>query len=236
MLTPLATRLAQDELMDDADLDAGEYARVLRDLARANRLTLAGRPTLAFLDAVIAQHPARTEPLRILDVGFGDGDMLRRIAKWARRRGVTVDLVGIDLNAKSAAVAKAATPGDMPIVYHTGDYRNLANEHWDIILSSLVTHHMSDGERTEFLTFMAKHATLGWMVNDLHRHRLALIGFALLSHICMWHPIVRHDGQVSVARSFRPADWHAMLAQTGLTRVAKVDRYFPFRLCVIAHR
>ncbi len=221
--------------MDAADLDAAEYALVLRDLARANFATLAGRPTLAFLNDVIKRHPSRTKALRILDVGFGDGDMLRRIARWASRHGIAVDLVGIDLNSKSAPIAMTATPTDMPITYRTGDYRDLGNEPWDIILSSLVTHHMTDDERITFLTFMTDHARLGWMVNDLHRHRVALIGFAVLSHVAMWHPIVRHDGQVSVARSFRPAEWHDMLVQAGVSHSAKIQRYFPFRLCVTAH-
>jgi hypothetical protein len=31
-----------------------------------------------------------------------------------------------------------------------------------------------------------------------------------------WHRIVRYDGTVSIARSFRKADWETYLAQAGL--------------------
>ena len=48
---------------------------------------------------------------RLLDVGFGHGDMLRAIARWARRRGIAVDLVGVDLNPKSEAAARAVDAG-----------------------------------------------------------------------------------------------------------------------------
>ena len=49
----------------------------LRDLAVVNRLTMAHRPVMNWLDRLPAPHPAR--PLKIVDVGCGYGDMLRRI-------------------------------------------------------------------------------------------------------------------------------------------------------------
>ena len=127
--------------MDDPALDPATYDLVLRDLSRVNRWTLAARPTLGFLRRAAAGMPA----FRLLDVGFGHGDMLRRIARWARRRNVAVDLIGVDLNPGSAAVARAATPTAWPIEYRTGDYRDVAGP-LDFVVSSLVAHHMTDAE------------------------------------------------------------------------------------------
>ena len=79
----LAVRAQAEERMDDPALDAATYAAVLRDLARVNRATMAARPTLNFLARAIGNRRA----FRLLDVGFGDGDMLRRIARWSTRRG-----------------------------------------------------------------------------------------------------------------------------------------------------
>lgn len=220
-------RIDAQELMDADDLDAATYAAVVGDLARVNTATLAARPTLAFLARAAAKQPH----LRILDVGFGHGDMLRRIARWAARRGAAVELTGVDLNPRSEPAARAHTPPDLAIRYVTGDYADLGTEPWDCIVSSLVAHHMTRPQLVAFLRFMNVHAKVGWLVNDLHRHRFAFHGFPLLATLARWHPIVRHDGRLSIARSYRPAEWPPLLAEAGVSD-ALIFRAFPFRLCV----
>ncbi|MBW6524265.1 methyltransferase domain-containing protein [Sphingomonas sp. RHCKR47] len=212
--------------MDADDLPADTYAAVVRDLAQVNVVTMAARPTLAFL----AAHTRPGGHYRLLDVGYGDGDMLRRIARWGARRGITFDLVGIDLNPRSEAAARADTPAAVAIDYRTGDYADLAGEHWDFIVSSLVAHHMTTDQLVAFLRFMAAHAQAGWLINDLHRHRFAYAGWPLLARLFGWHDIVRHDGHLSIARSYRPDEWQPLLSQAGVD--ARVFPAFPFRLCV----
>jgi SAM-dependent methyltransferase len=222
----LRVRAEAEELMDAPDLDPATYAAVLRDLAKVNTATLAARPTLAFLDRL----PATNRPLRVLDVGFGDGDMLRRIARWAARRGRAVALAGVDLNPNSAPAARADTPAALGIDYRIGDYADLAGEGWDAVISSLVAHHMTRAQLVAFLRFMDEQARLGWLVNDLHRHGFAYHGYPLLARLAGWHPIVRHDGRLSIARSYRPGEWAPILAEAGVG--GRVFRAFPFRLCV----
>jgi 2-polyprenyl-3-methyl-5-hydroxy-6-metoxy-1,4-benzoquinol methylase len=223
----LAERATADELMDDPALDAGTYTRVLHDLARVNTITMARRPTLSFLERAVGKR----RNFKLLDVGFGDGDMLRSIARWARKRGISAQLVGVDLNTRSVAAAREATPADLTIDYRAGDYANLAGEGWDCVVSSLVAHHMTRPQLVAFLRFMDREARAGWLVNDLHRHAFAYTGWPLLAGLMRWHPIVRHDGHLSIARSYRPEEWQPLLAETGIEG-ARVSRVFPFRLCV----
>ncbi|HEU0045491.1 methyltransferase domain-containing protein [Sphingomonas sp.] len=223
----LAVRAEAEELMDADDLPPSVYEAVVGDLAKVNAVTLAARPTLAFLSRAARRHRS----LRILDVGFGDGDMLRRIARWAGRRGVTVELAGVDLNPRSELAARVHTPATLPIRWVTGDYADLAGERWDCVISSLVAHHMTHGQLVAFLRWMDAHARVGWLINDLHRHGFAYRGYPLLAALARWHPIVRHDGRLSIARSYRPAEWPPILAEADITG-AQVRRVFPFRLCV----
>jgi 2-polyprenyl-3-methyl-5-hydroxy-6-metoxy-1,4-benzoquinol methylase len=224
----LSARIRKDEQMDDPELDPAVYAAVLKDLARVNAWTFTHHATLAFLADAARGMPA----FRLLDVGFGQGDMLRAIAAWARKRDIAVDLIGVDLNPNSAAVARAATPAALPIDYRTGDYAD-ADGPFDFIVSSLVAHHMTDDQLDAFLHFMEASAARGWLVNDLHRLGLSYYGFGLLARAIRAHRIVREDGQTSIARSFRPADWAAILKRAGLAAgTARVVRRFPFRLCV----
>lgn len=227
-MTSLALRARAEEQMDDPALDPDVYAQVLRDLARVNKVTLAPRPTLDFL----RRAAAGMERFRLLDIGFGHGDMLRRIARWTRRRGVEVELIGVDLNPRSQRIARAATPAGLAIEYRTGDYREV-EEPLDFVVSSLVAHHMSEAELIHFLRFMEEQAGRGWLINDLHRHAFAFHTYPLLARVLGVHRIVREDGRLSIARAFRPGDWRALLAQAGVpVGAARIVRRFPFRLCV----
>jgi len=221
----LAVRALAEEQMDAEDLSATEYAAIIGDLAKANWWTMAARPTLSFV-----KRATKERPFRLLDVGFGHGDMLRTIARWAEKRGQTCELVGVDLNPRSEPAARAATPPHLPIRYVTGDYVELAGEPWDLIVSSLVAHHMTHAQLIAFLRFMDATARMGWLINDLHRHPLSHFGFPILARIMGWHRIVREDGTLSIARSYRPAEWPPILEEAGMT--ARVYRAFPFRLCV----
>ncbi len=251
----LAARAIAEEQMDAPDLPADVYRQVLTDLAKVNRTTFSSRPTLSFLNRALKQFPGEgrgpvtTGPIldpglrrgtsvshrhfRLLDVGFGQGDMLRAIARWAGKRGIQADLIGVDLNPNSEIMAREATEPGVPIRYLTGDYRDQAGGGWDFIVSSFVAHHMTPRQLDDFLRFMEAESAIGWMVNDLHRHAFAYYGFPLLARIAGWHRIVREDGQLSIARSFRPPEWQALLATAGLEKSgAQVVRRFPFRLCV----
>ena len=223
----LGERSHAEERMDDPSLDPTTYRAVLSDLAKVNTVTLARRPTLRFLERAVQNR----QRFRLLDVGYGDGDMLRAIARWAHGRGIDARLVGIDLNLRSEAIASEHTSQGMAIDYRTGDYADLAGESWDFIISSLVAHHMTRDQLLAFLQFMEANAALGWFVNDLHRHWLAYLGYPALAGIARWHPIVRQDGRTSIARSFRPAEWQELLADAAVDE-AVVERFFPFRLCV----
>lgn len=217
--------------MDTEPVSAADFAACLADLEAVNRLTLAARPTLAFLARLTAGWPAGAE-LRLVDAGSGQGGMLRRIHAWATRRGLVPRLTGIDLNPHATAAARAATPPGMAIEWVTADiFDASAGLAPHVITSALFAHHLDDKALVRFLGWMEASASHGWFVNDLHRHWFAHHGFALLAAAMRWHRFVRHDGPLSVARAFTRADWERLLAAARI-RDATVSWHLPFRLCV----
>ena len=219
--------------MDDPAVDEATFRACLTDLAAVNGWTLARPPTLAWLAQATRDLP-RGSRFTLVDVGYGQGDMLRAIHRWATRKGLVPELIGIDLSPSSETSAKAATPAAMAIDYRTGDVFDARFERApDFIVSSLVAHHMADDQLVTFLRWMEATAKKGWFVNDLHRHVVAYHGFRALSVVMRWHAFVRHDGPLSVARAFRRDDWERLIARAGLDRAAIDLRWkLPFRLCV----
>ncbi|MBI2254402.1 MAG: methyltransferase domain-containing protein [Proteobacteria bacterium] len=222
-----AQRNDLSELMDTESVTPEDFAACLKDLATVNRLTLAMRPTFAWLNRVTRNWPA-DRSLSILDVGYGQGDMLRAIWHWARRRRLKVVLEGVDLNPLSELAARNATPQEMNIRFHTGDVFALQPERcFDVIISSLVTHHLTDAQIVAFIRLMERQTNVGWLINDLHRHAVSYHVFHAWAALAGWHRFVRHDGPVSIARSFRRGDWVRYLGTAGVT--AEITWYVPFR-------
>ncbi len=221
------------ELMDQP-CSFEELRACLRDIARVNRLTLAHRPTLAWLGELIVRLPRAATPLQIIDVGCGYGDSLRRIHTWAAQRGVALELTGIDLNGDAIRAAAAATPAGLGIRWVHGDaFSYEPSNGIDIVLSSLLTHHLAEPEIVRFLSWMEETARLGWFVNDLHRRAFPYRAFRLLTHVVPFHSFVKHDGLVSIRRSFLAEDWQRLcrMARLSLADVA-IREYRPARLCV----
>ncbi|MEI9981220.1 MAG: methyltransferase domain-containing protein [Edaphobacter sp.] len=211
-----------------------ELRACLHDIARVNRLTFAYRPTISWLEEVIAAHSVRSRPLRVVDVGCGYGDMLRQIASWASARSIEVELTGVDLNPDAIRAAREATPAGLGIEWVVGDaLSEVAAKDVDVVACSLLTHHLTDDQIAGLLGWMERTARFGWFVNDLHRRPVPYYFFRLLAPMLWLHPFVRNDGPVSILRSFVVEDWQRLCAAAGFAPgMASIREYRPSRLCV----
>ena len=224
------------ELTEMMDKPCGyeELRACLHDIARVNKLTFAHRPTLGWLDQLVSSTPRQSDPLRIVDVGCGYGDMLRRIDAWALKRGVEVELMGIDLNPDAIRAAREATPRTQRIRWVVGDALSCQAENGvDVVLSTLLTHHLPDSEVVRFLSWMEATAVRGWFINDLHRQPVPYHLFRLWARVSRWHEFVRHDGPVSIRRSFVAEDWKGLCAAAEIAvECVSIREHRPARLCV----
>jgi SAM-dependent methyltransferase len=218
------------ELMD-GDCSYEDFRGCLRSLEQINRWLLGYRPTLAWLKRL---PRGSLDPVHIVDVGCGGGDLLRQIARWARKRGIAVQLAGIDLNPYAARAAAESTPKELGIAWVIGNalaYR--PEKPVDIVVSSLTAHHLEDEEIIALLRWMEATAQIGWFINDLERSKWSCRMFSWVERMVEWHQFVRHDGPASFRRAFREEDWVRLLTAAEVPREAvTVEHWRPGRLCV----
>lgn len=221
------------ELMDEP-CSYEDLRGCLRDLEKVNRVTFGHRPALAWLEQ-FARGEREGDPLHIVDVGCGGGDMLRQIERWAEGRRFAVRLTGIDLNPDAARAAREFTPNRSRIHWITGDAYSFdaKADPVDVVISSLFAHHLSDDGIVSFLGWMERVARRGWLINDLYRNRTPYLGFKVLATAMRWHHFIRYDGPVSIRRAFLPEDWRKYADVAGLSASdVRIFTHWPARLCV----
>ncbi|SES79861.1 methyltransferase domain-containing protein [Hymenobacter actinosclerus] len=217
-MADLRARSEQEELMDDLTLASDELRQNLDELETVNTWLGGYAPVLDALEQLRPRFPAE-RPLRVADLGSGGGDTLRQLARWARRRLVPVELVGIDANAFMLDYAAAKARAYPEISFQQADIfsPDFARQPFDILTASLFCHHFSDAQLVQMLARWQRQAGLAVIVNDLHRHPLAYHSIRWLTRLLGGSRLVRHDAPLSVARAFTRSELKALLAAAGIT-------------------
>jgi len=230
--TPDFRHRAQLTEMMDEPCSRDDLRACLRDISRLNRWFRAHQPLLQWLNGFdSAQLP---QPLRILDVGCGYGDGLRRIERWASARNLAVELTGLDINADAVAIASQATPRASCVHWIAADVFAFAPQTpIHLVISSQFTHHLSEPQIVSFLEWVERRAVLGWFINDLSRAAIPYHFIRTFARLARLHPFVQYDAPASIARAFVSADWQAMCIAANLTAGDfSIQHFKPARLCV----
>jgi SAM-dependent methyltransferase len=229
---PDFTNRAQLTEKMDEPCSRDDLRACLHDIARLNRWFRADRSLLNWLSGLNLTSIA--QPLRILDIGCGNGDGLRRIERWARARDIVVDLIGLDISPDAVAIAAELTPPSSSIQWIASDiFAYVPPRPIHIVASSLLTHHLADDQVIRFLQWMNRHAQIGWFINDLSRAAIPYHFIRIFARLARLHPFVQYDAPVSIARAFVPADWQSLCAAANLTeRDVSIQSVRPGRLCV----
>jgi 2-polyprenyl-3-methyl-5-hydroxy-6-metoxy-1,4-benzoquinol methylase len=230
-------RSTEAELMDTETVSFAEFHQCLRTLEVINILTLAYRPTMRWFKRMLIGTDFR-QPISVLDIGCGGGDMLRQIWKLAKGRKLNLALVGIDLNPWSKQSAEQVTSQNAPIRFETENLFSLdVDRRADFIISSLFTHHLSKSELIRFIRWMDHHATRGWFINDLHRHFLPYFFIKYATRLFFSNRLIKHDAPVSVARAFTAPEWRQYLSEAGIpAERTSIEWFFPFRFGVACRK
>ena len=97
-------RQCESELMDQPGLDTAEHRRALAALRRVNWLSRSV-PELWNELRRLARGCNQRQPLRVLDIACGGGDVAIRLATRARRQGLPITIHGCDISETALTVA-----------------------------------------------------------------------------------------------------------------------------------
>jgi 2-polyprenyl-3-methyl-5-hydroxy-6-metoxy-1,4-benzoquinol methylase len=224
----LRDRVRVPELMDDPALDPKRHAHALAGLRRVNVISRSDAILWSELRP-LAQRLA-PQPLRVLDIATGSGDVpLRLAARFANAR-LPVQISACDISPTAIAQAQAAAHAtNVPIHFFTHDV--LAHplpDEYDAVVCSLFLHHLDPPEAQTILQRMAAASRHIVLVNDLQRSWLGWWAAYIGTRVLTRSPIVHYDGPVSVAAAFTPNEAIQLAAKAGLAH-ATATRRFPWR-------
>lgn len=197
------TRTDKEELMDDFSIGGDLLRDTLDKLENINRWLGGNLMTVKALKKVLKNHPKEQE-LTIADIGCGHGDILRDVAKFGRKNGYKMKLIGMDANPTAIAYANELSAEFPELSFKTEDIFSEAfkNRKFDVVLATLFLHHFKEAKLVSFLGNTLKQTKIGIVVNDLHRHKLAYYLFMLLS-VFIKNNMIIEDGLTSVLRGFK---------------------------------
>ncbi|SDR79019.1 methyltransferase domain-containing protein [Gramella sp. MAR_2010_147] len=198
-------RTDESEIMDDFDLQGQELRRTLKDLENINAWLGGNQVTINGLNKLLK---TKSKPVKIADIGCGNGAILREIADWGKKNDFIFELTGIDANTHAIAIAEELS----------GEYENVSFEsinifseafkkmEFDIILCTLTLHHFKDRQIISLINQLVSQSNLGVVINDLHRNKTAYILFQAFCTVFVNNEIARKDGLTSILRGFKKRD------------------------------
>lgn len=206
MFVDTTYRSTEIEIMDDLDMSGELLNNSLDRIANINKWLGGNKITIDGIKTLVKTQP-NDKTISIIDLGCGNGDILRKIADLGRKNGYKFQLLGIDANQATIDYAIKLSAKYPEITYRKEDVlsKEFENNTYDIALCTLFLHHFDDTKALSIIQTMLENAKIGVVVNDLHRYRLAYYLFKLLT-LFINNQMVKTDGLISILRGFKRKD------------------------------
>ena len=197
-------RTDETEIMDDFALEGEILRDALDKIAKINQLLGGNKLTLQGVQSLMNKVSPNKE-VTIVDIGCGNGDMLRALADYATNNNLNFKLIGIDANQFTINHAKELSKQYQNITYQCEDifddkFKDLK---YDIVLCTLTLHHFKDAEIIKLVSVFNENASIGIVINDLQRSAVAYRLFQVLCFVFRLNKMSKEDGLVSILRGFK---------------------------------
>ncbi len=234
MLFHFSHRSLKPEILDDFELQGNNLAENLKELEWVNRY-LGGYSQLGQALQEVVETQSNQKHWHVADIGCGGGDTLRYLAKKTAAWPQKFRLTGVDANAHAIAYAKSLSEG-LNIGYQKAmlSPELLKAMQADVVLFNLFLHHFKDEEIIEFLSTCQKQG-VKVIITDLERSKLAYFLFNMLTRIIKFSHISRHDGLLSIQKSFTQKDWAYLFHKSNYSRYTVKWRWAFRWVCCLNH-
>jgi 2-polyprenyl-3-methyl-5-hydroxy-6-metoxy-1,4-benzoquinol methylase len=227
-MTDFKRRSLKKEILDQSDIPFKDIERNLKELEWINSHLGGHAVTINGLKNLMGDRKV----ISVCEIGCGGGDNLNAIDQYCKKNNVDVSFTAIDINKDCIAYAKANVISQK-VDFIVSDYSvvHFQKAKPDIIFSSLFCHHFTDDQLVQMLVWMNENASVGFFINDLHRHPLAYHFIKITSKIFSKSYLVKNDAPLSVLRGFKKIEWKQLLRKAGLEN-ASVKWRWAFRYLV----
>ncbi len=238
-MTLLPERRYGPELIDlPIDEDSlSEYAGSLADIRKVNRFLGDYHAVLKYFSSLLSSDTTlQAGAVRVLDIATGSADIPAALVKWARRKGIQVEVTAIDNNSSAVREATFFTRDYPEITVAVADGFSLPFEDssFDVVLCSKTLHHFSEDDTVRLLKEIIRVADIGYIIMDLRRSWVAWALITALTRLFTKNRFTRHDGPMSVLRSYTVPELDALAERAGLPGHRTVKE--PFWLMVASGR
>lgn len=229
-------RRLRPELLDIDESPYEEVRESLVDVRRVNTYLSGYRVLLHHIEPFLRGH-TENRPFTILDLATGSADQPLAVVDLSRSIRIPIRVVAIDINAKMLRLALEETRACPEINLLQGDIFSVPfkDNSFDLVINSLSLHHFSEANAVKILQMAYRISRKGFIVNDLHRSRVAYAAIILLTRLFTRNRLTRYDAPVSVMNAFTPTEMREMALMAGIGTFA-VHRHFPYRIALVAKK
>lgn len=217
-MSSLATRSSDPELMDDLTSGGQAMDRTLNELDVINRWLGGNHVTIDGLSRLLSGTD-KSRPLVVADIGCGSGEMTSLIARWGNNTGRELKVVGVDANPNIIRFAEEKCRDQRSISFKVLNVLDaeFTGQKFDVVVATLFMHHFTNRQLVDFFRSLRHQTRIGFIVNDIHRHTIALHSIRLLTALLSRSSMVKNDAPLSVRRAFTRADLVGILSEAGIT-------------------
>ncbi len=172
-----------------------------------------------------------------MDLATGSADQPIVVVDMARQLNVKIKVVALDINFKMLNYAHKKIRAYPEIHLVQGDIHSppFGENSFDVVINSLSLHHFTRIQAVNILRMADLMSRSGFIINDLHRSRIAHAFILILTRLVTKNRLTRHDAPVSVMNAFTPSEMAEMAQEAGV-KCFTVNRHFPYRIGLVSTR